>query len=81
MNRQYGRLIGETIEKVVDVDVEVDGTGLGNFLQVKIEINLTKTLARERYQAKSRKVVDSHKIGKALKILFQLWKDTTWYRM
>lgn len=48
MNMQYGKLIGKTIEKVAEVDVKADETGWGHFLRVRIEINLSKLLARGR---------------------------------
>lgn len=49
MNRKYGELVENTLEKVEDVEVKVDYTGWGRFLRVKVEINLTKPLARGRF--------------------------------
>lgn len=50
MNRYYRELIGNTIGRVldVDVDVDIDDTGWGSFLRVRVDINLTKPLARIR---------------------------------
>lgn len=39
MNQQYGQQIGESLGKVMDVDVEVDDIGWGLFLRIRIEIN------------------------------------------
>lgn len=44
----YGKQIEETIGKVVDVDVEANDTGWGCYLQVRVKIPLTKSLARGR---------------------------------
>lgn len=43
MNSYYGIEIGNSIGKVVDVDVEVDDTRCGRFLRV-IEVPSTKIL-------------------------------------
>lgn len=48
MNGFYSNLIGKTIEKVLEVDVEEDDTVCGHFLLVRIEINITKPLPRGR---------------------------------
>lgn len=48
MNRQFDTQIGETIQKVMDVDVEDNDTGQGKLLRVRIEVDLKKTLARRR---------------------------------
>lgn len=45
MTRHYGELIGNTIVKVMDVDVETDNTGQGSFLRVRVDLNLFKPLA------------------------------------
>lgn len=45
INRQFGTQIGETIGKMMDVDVEEDDTGWKNFPRIKIEIDLKKSLA------------------------------------
>lgn len=39
MNQQCGQQIGESLGKVMDVDVEVDDIGWGLFLRIRIEIN------------------------------------------
>lgn len=41
-------MIGAMLGKVLDVDIEVDDTGWGRHLQIKVEINLSKTLSRGR---------------------------------
>lgn len=46
MKCSYGELIGNSIEKVLDVDVDTDNMGWGSFLRVKVEMNLTKPLER-----------------------------------
>lgn len=48
MNRFYGNLIGKSIGRVLDVDVEVDDVGWGRLLRVRIEISLNKALASGR---------------------------------
>lgn len=46
MNRKYGNLIGETIGKVHDVDVDTDNIGWGSYLQVRVDIPLSKSLTK-----------------------------------
>lgn len=48
VNRNYGEMIGNSIEKVTDVDVDTDDTRWGSILRVKVEVNLLKPLARGR---------------------------------
>lgn len=48
MNKKYGGLIGATLGKVLDVDVEEETTSWGPFLKVKVKLNLKKALARGR---------------------------------
>lgn len=48
MNRYYGELIGNTIGRVLDVDVDTNDTGWGSFVLVKVELNLPKPLAHGR---------------------------------
>lgn len=48
MNRYYGKLIGNTIGRVLDVDVDTNDTGLRSFLQVRVELTLSKPLAHGR---------------------------------
>lgn len=45
MKRSYGELIGNSIGIVLDLDVDIDDTGWGSFLHVRVELNLTKPLA------------------------------------
>lgn len=42
----YGSLIGNTIGKVMDVDMDEDDTGWEKFLRVQVELNLSKPLER-----------------------------------
>lgn len=44
----YGNLIGKTIGKVIEVDVDDDDTTCGLFLCVRVEVNLFKPLPRGR---------------------------------
>lgn len=48
MNGFYSNLIGKTIGKVLEVDVEEDDKACGRFLLVRIEINIGKPLPRGR---------------------------------
>jgi hypothetical protein len=48
MNREVGYKIGSSVGVVEEVDVSVDGVGWGKYLRVKIELNLSKPLARGR---------------------------------
>lgn len=48
MNRYYGELIGNTIGRVLDVDVDTNDIGWGSFVLVKVELNLPKPLAHSR---------------------------------
>lgn len=48
MNRHYGELIGSTIGKVLDVEVDTDVTSWGPYLRVQVYINLSKPLTRGR---------------------------------
>lgn len=47
MKRSYAKLIGNFIGKVLDVYVDMDDTGWRVYLQDRVEINLTKPLARD----------------------------------
>lgn len=46
MNIHYGELIGNTIGRVLDVDVDNDDMGWGSFLRVRVNLDLFKTLVR-----------------------------------
>ncbi|XP_059431635.1 uncharacterized protein At4g02000-like [Corylus avellana] len=48
MNQTTGRRIGSTVGEVEMVDTEADGIGWGEFLRVKIVVDLAKPLARGR---------------------------------
>jgi hypothetical protein len=48
MGREVGRKIGSTVGIVEEVDTEVDGVGWGEYLRVKISIDLAKPLSRGR---------------------------------
>jgi hypothetical protein len=48
MGKEVGYQVGVTVGEVEDVDVTDDGVGWGEFLQVKIRIDLSKPLARGR---------------------------------
>lgn len=47
-NRFYNKLIGNTIGRVLDVDVGTDDTRWGSFFRVKVDLNLTKPSAHGR---------------------------------
>lgn len=46
MNCKVGELIGNTVGRVVDVDISEDGVDCGDFLRVRIECDLEKVIAR-----------------------------------
>lgn len=46
MNIHYGELIGNTVGRVLDVDVDNDDMGWGSFLRVKVNLDLFKPLVR-----------------------------------
>ena len=48
MSREVGRKIGSLVGIVEKVDTDEDGIGWGEFLRVKIRVDLTKPLARGR---------------------------------
>jgi hypothetical protein len=48
MGREVGQKIGATVGLVEEVDTDNDGVGWGEFLRVKIQIDLTKPLPRGR---------------------------------
>ena len=48
MSREVGRKIGSSVGIVEEVDTDGDGVGWGEFLWVKIRVDLTKPLARGR---------------------------------
>lgn len=76
MNKQYGFSIGDTIGTIEDedVDVEANDTGWGNYLRVRIEINLKKALARGRsINVKGKKLWIPIKYKKITQFMFYLW--------
>ena len=48
MGREVGRKIGATVGVVEEVDTDADGVGWGEFLRVRISIDLSKPLSRGR---------------------------------
>jgi hypothetical protein len=48
MGKEVGLQMGSTVGEVEDIDVLDDGVGWGEYLRVKIRIDLTKPLARGR---------------------------------
>lgn len=48
MTREGGVHIGSSLGKILDVEVPNDGVGWGQFLRIRVEIQLHKTLARGR---------------------------------
>ncbi|XP_042976264.1 uncharacterized protein LOC122307436 [Carya illinoinensis] len=48
MTRKMGEEIGSTIGKVHSVETDEQGYGWGNFLRVRVEVNVNKALARGR---------------------------------
>lgn len=48
MNRFYGKMLGKTIRRVSDVDLDTNDTGWGFHLRIKVDIKLFKPLARDR---------------------------------
>lgn len=71
MNEGRGKLFGESIGKVDEVDVKGDGSGWGKCLRVSIEMDLTKPLARGRtICVKGEKLWISLRYEKLLRICF-----------
>ena len=48
MGQETGRMLGATVGKVEAVDTDSRGVGWGEFLRVKIQVDLAKPLARGR---------------------------------
>ncbi|XP_040997111.1 uncharacterized protein At4g02000-like [Juglans microcarpa x Juglans regia] len=48
MNKECCIHIGNSVGKIINVDVPEDGVGWGEFLRIKVEICLTKKIARGR---------------------------------
>jgi hypothetical protein len=48
MGKETGRMLGETVGRVEMVDTDSKGVGWGESLRVKIQLDLSKPLARER---------------------------------
>lgn len=55
MNRHYGNLIGEKLGTMIEVNVNSDDTRWGEFLTVRVEIELNKPLVRGRTLEYNRK--------------------------
>lgn len=49
MRKDVGTLIGSTMGLVEEVDTDIDGVGWGEFLRVRIQLDLTKPLSRGRF--------------------------------
>jgi hypothetical protein len=49
MSREMGTRIGSTMGKVEEVEVDEDGIGWGEYLRVRIVLDLTKPLSRGRF--------------------------------
>ncbi|KAF5454463.1 hypothetical protein F2P56_024125 [Juglans regia] len=48
MNKAGGEKLGETVGRVLEVELQEDGSGWGSFLRILIEIEIEKPLARGR---------------------------------
>lgn len=48
MTKEWGVHVGNSVGRVLEVDVDDDGVGWGKYLRVKVEIKLHKALARGR---------------------------------
>lgn len=48
MNKFYGELIENTIKRVLNIDVDTDDIGWASFFQVRMDLNLSKPIARGR---------------------------------
>lgn len=48
MNEECGKEIGGVIGRVVEVDTKVDGCGWGQYLRIRVEVDLLKALVRGR---------------------------------
>lgn len=48
MEREMGFKLGATVGKVEDADTDVDGTGWGEYLRVRVHVNLEKPIPRGR---------------------------------
>ncbi|XP_041025325.1 uncharacterized protein LOC121265703 [Juglans microcarpa x Juglans regia] len=49
MTKEKGRVIGESLGNLIDVDVPSDGIGWGEFLRVRVEIPLKRAVVRGRW--------------------------------
>jgi hypothetical protein len=49
MSKEMGIRIGSSIGKVEEVEVDVDGVGWGEYLRVRIVLDLTKPISRGRF--------------------------------
>lgn len=48
MNRYYRKILGNTIRKVLDIDVDTNDMDWGSFILVRVDLNLYKPLVRGR---------------------------------
>lgn len=49
MNRQHGEQIGDSIDKVWHVTMDIGDTGWRIFLRIQVELNLLKSLIHDKY--------------------------------
>ncbi|KAF5471500.1 hypothetical protein F2P56_008288 [Juglans regia] len=49
MMKEKGKVIGESLGRLIDVDVPGDGIGWGEFLRVRVEIPLRRAVVRGRW--------------------------------
>ncbi|XP_042950099.1 uncharacterized protein LOC122282213 [Carya illinoinensis] len=49
MSMEWEKQIGKSVGRVIEVDVEEDGTGWGRYLRVKLELALKKAIPRGRF--------------------------------
>ncbi|XP_042954597.1 uncharacterized protein LOC122291010 [Carya illinoinensis] len=49
MSMEWGNQIGSSVGRVLEVDVEEDGTGWGRYLRVKLQLALMKAIPRGRF--------------------------------
>ncbi|XP_042939449.1 uncharacterized protein LOC122274478 [Carya illinoinensis] len=49
MNKEMGMLVGAGLERVLEVEVDIEGYGWGSFSRIKAEVNVTKPLVRGHF--------------------------------